>query len=37
MSNHVLAMPLVQNDTLVYQMDGQDYRLCVETPAWNAG
>jgi predicted ATPase/DNA-binding CsgD family transcriptional regulator len=36
MSNHDQAVPVVQDDTLVYLKDGQDYRLSVDTPAWYA-
>jgi predicted ATPase/DNA-binding NarL/FixJ family response regulator len=36
MSNHEQAMPVVQDDTLSYQQDGQAYRLSVGTPAWYA-
>jgi predicted ATPase/DNA-binding CsgD family transcriptional regulator len=36
MSNHEQAMPVVQDDTLLYQKDGQDYQLSVGTPAWYA-
>ncbi len=36
MSNQEQAMPVVQDDTLLYQKDGQDYRLSVGTQAWYA-
>jgi predicted ATPase/DNA-binding CsgD family transcriptional regulator len=36
MSNHEQAMPVVQDDILIYQQDGQDDRLPVGTPAWYA-
>ncbi len=36
MSNHEQAMPVVQDDILIYQKDGQAYRLSVGTPAWYA-
>ena len=36
MSNHKQAMPVVQDDTLLYQKDGQAYQLSVGTPAWYA-
>jgi hypothetical protein len=36
MSNHDQAMPVVQDDTLLYQKDGQDSLLSVDTPAWYA-
>jgi len=36
MSKQKQAMPVVQDDILLYQRDGQDYRLTVGTPAWYA-
>jgi predicted ATPase/DNA-binding CsgD family transcriptional regulator len=36
MSNHEQAMPVVQDDILIYQQDGQAYRLSVGSPAWYA-
>ena len=36
MSNQKQAMPVVQEDILLYQRNGQDCRLTVGTPAWYA-
>ena len=36
MSNQKQAMPVVQDDILLYQRDGQDCRLTVGTPVWYA-
>ncbi len=36
MSNPEQAMPVVKDDTLIYQKDGQAYRLSVGVPAWYA-
>jgi predicted ATPase/DNA-binding CsgD family transcriptional regulator len=36
MSNQKQAMPVVQDDILLYQRNGQDCRLTVGTPAWYA-
>src|SRR6266516_460648 len=36
MSNHEQAMPVVQEDILIYQHGGQDDRLPVGTPEWYA-
>ena len=36
MSNYDQSMPVVQDETLLYQKDGQDHRLLVDTPAWYA-
>src|SRR5258708_10580471 len=36
MSNQKQAMPVVQEDTLLYQRNGQACRLTVGTPAWYA-
>src|SRR5215467_507629 len=36
MSTYEQAMPVVQEDTLLYQRNGQAYRLTVGTPAWYA-
>src|SRR6266700_2264934 len=36
MSNPDQAMPVVQEDTLLYQRNGQTCRLTVGTPAWYA-
>jgi predicted ATPase/DNA-binding CsgD family transcriptional regulator len=36
MSTHEQTMPVVQEDILLYQKDGQDERLPVGTPAWYA-
>lgn len=36
MSNQKQAMPVVQDDTLLYQSNGQACRLTVGTPAWYA-
>src|SRR6266487_2889908 len=36
MSNHEQAMPVVQEDILIYQQSGQDDRLPVGTPEWYA-
>ena len=36
MSNQKQAMPVIQDETLLYQRDGQDRRLTVGTPAWYA-
>src|SRR5215472_1052496 len=36
MSNHEQTMPVVQEDILTYQQDGQDDRLPVGAPAWYA-
>jgi predicted ATPase len=36
MRNHDSTMPVVQDDTLIYQRSGQDCRLSVGTPAWYA-
>jgi predicted ATPase/DNA-binding CsgD family transcriptional regulator len=36
MAYHAQRVPVVQNDTLIYQKDGQDYRLEVGTPGWYA-
>jgi predicted ATPase/DNA-binding CsgD family transcriptional regulator len=36
MSNYEQAMPVVQEDTLLYQRNGQGRRLTVGTPAWYA-
>jgi predicted ATPase/DNA-binding CsgD family transcriptional regulator len=36
MSTQKQVRPVVQDDTLLYQKEGQDYRLTVGTPAWFA-
>lgn len=36
MSNNKQAIPVVQDDTLIYWSNGQDYRLTVGTLAWHA-